>query len=271
MKSIIEDTTILVQGPLSIVSIDNIDNYKKYCKQIIFHTWKDDFQVLDRFIPADDNIKVVIEDVPERSYKHEMFYRYATLWYQVNGIFKGATNCDTKYLIRTRSDERYTTLLPLIEKFSQDVDGVVSSNIVWRHDIWKYHMGDHLFMGKTQLIKQVYEKFVQFSKHGFTFFDAITSAATNPNHLRSCEQLLYFLFFSEGAQPIPIDTKDLGNFLVSVQGKPYTSKNISTLKKLVPDFVLDTSEIKIKNKNFQELVKSFVSDGELTDTRKSGV
>ena len=266
MKDIIENTTILIQGPLSMVSIDNIENYKKYCKQIVFHTWKDELECIDLLIPVDNNIKVIIEDLPRRNYKHEMFLRYKTLWHQVNGIDRGAANCDTKYLIRTRSDERYTKLLPLIEKFSKNTDGVVSSNVVWRHEIWKYHMGDHLFMAKTELIQEVYKKFLQFSNNFMTFFDV-----KKGKNRCACEQLLFFLFLGNGAKPVPIDTRDLGNFLVSVKGKKYTNKNINKLKELITDFALDISELEEVDGDFREILLAFLSSEKPVKTKKGNM
>ena len=64
----------------------------------------------------------------------------------------------TKYIVRTRGDEFYSHLEPLINVFKADDSKFVCGNIFARnwHDI-PYHIGDHLFICRTSIALAMYD------------------------------------------------------------------------------------------------------------------
>jgi hypothetical protein len=56
---------------------------------------------------------------------------------------------DTEYAIKLRSDEYYTDLMPIVEKFLEDDEKLVSNNVFFRKT-YAFHPSDHLYIGKTK-------------------------------------------------------------------------------------------------------------------------
>ena len=169
-----EDITILIAGKLCETSIHNLELYNQYKEVIISYWSSDDTSLIDDtilqkdlfinsnydFIKLQENASVSRE---AQSYNNSVFHQMGsfcpTFYYQVANIVFGLRKVKTKYVIRTRADEIFTNLDPLIEKFELDTGKFVGANVFWKPlDVWgKYHIGDHLFMCETDKILQTYE------------------------------------------------------------------------------------------------------------------
>tara|TARA_Y100001938_G_C8088710_1_gene433694 strand:+ start:2220 stop:3023 length:804 start_codon:yes stop_codon:yes gene_type:complete len=245
-QDIIDNLTISIIGPIHQQSLDNIENYKKICKNILVFAWSDinteTIEVFRDKISDDESVTLyTYKSPPSQDVKNCMFQHYKTLLPQVKGIMIAATKCQTKYMIRTRADESFSDLSPMVKKFSNDTNTIVSSNIVWRTN-WggrKKHMGDHTFIGDTQTILDVYKEFYTSAFEGFKG-SALSEAFYNGIEHGCCEEHLHDYFMKHGKTPIPINVETLGEYLVSIEGKKYSNKTGLNSKVMeCPDMLVD--------------------------------
>jgi hypothetical protein len=173
-----EDLTILIAGPLNKISLDNLDYYKSIGKVVISYWENDSSDILTDYNL--DDVLCVRRPLPRNQ---DVIYAqgYGTFAYQVCGIYNGLSVTNTKYVIRTRSDEMFGNLQPLIEKFEQDTNKVVCGNIFFKRWItYGFHHGDHLFVGRTNHLIEAYKKVVDGSLINIpprTIAEAITAFA----------------------------------------------------------------------------------------------
>lgn len=153
------DISVLIQGPLNDTSLECVKYYSIIGPVVICYWNTDDISILNKYNLTD--CILVRYPIP-----HPPFvYKAETFTYQLSSIAYGLKNVDTPYVIRTRSDERYENLQPLIEKFNEDKSKIVCGNMFFRK--WtsaKHHIGDHLFIGKTDILLEAYENLRQFPK-----------------------------------------------------------------------------------------------------------
>jgi hypothetical protein len=182
-----EDLTILIQGPLNETSLSNIDEYLKFGK-VVISCWNkerpsygnpidpvtgDNFEgeytrldapSIDN-IPKNENIKVVCQDMPSREqwdsrwiphgFVHGPLKNNTFPWAWMTTI-NGLKNIDTTYVIKTRSDEKFVNLQPMIN-LHLETDKMIWGNI-WAKT-WSsgpHHIGDHIFMDKTERLLKTY-------------------------------------------------------------------------------------------------------------------
>lgn len=65
-------------------------------------------------------------------YKPFIGKKSSTAPYQIVTISGGVKCCNTPYILKTRSDEHFTNLTPLIYKFLEDIEKIVYMNIFAR-------------------------------------------------------------------------------------------------------------------------------------------
>jgi hypothetical protein len=157
---------ILVQGPLNDTSLKRITEYQTYGHVVISYWNKADeklsnancFKKLREF----DNVTLVDGDEPNNKTQKPIDKTcqapHTTFFKAITSQYNGLKACTQPYVIKMRSDENYT-LRPLIKRFEQDTSKIVFGNIFYKHNA--YHIGDHLFVGSTQVllqaIKQIYD------------------------------------------------------------------------------------------------------------------
>lgn len=145
-----KDYTIVIQGLLDQYSIDGISNYEKY-GDILISTW--DYTDTSK-VP--EHIKCVKENQPNRDNAIGVF---TNVYYAISGMQNALENVKTKYVVRTRGDEVYFNLDPLIKKFEEDDNKFVCGNIFARSwDDHPFHIGDHLYVAKTDILKRGIDK-----------------------------------------------------------------------------------------------------------------
>jgi hypothetical protein len=142
--------TLLIQGRILQSTYDFYKkNYKDY--PIIVSTW-DDCNV--NF----ENENFIIKS----KYPNELGNANRNLQFYSTKI--GLENVKTKYVIKLRGDEEYSNLEYAMELLLNNDDKILVSPIFFRKwkDI-KYHISDHLLLGKTEnllmMYKTVYDKF----------------------------------------------------------------------------------------------------------------
>lgn len=146
------DISVLIQGPLSETSLDNLEYYKSI-GPVVISTWQEyDCSLLDKYNL--DGCEVVLRPVP----RNKSYFREDTFDYQINSIYNGLVEIKTPYVIRTRSDEYWGNLAPLIDKFNNsECVKIVCGNIFFkRWGVFHYHVGDHLFIGNTNILTPAY-------------------------------------------------------------------------------------------------------------------
>jgi hypothetical protein len=151
-----KDYTLIIQGPLNRISLSNLDSYKQFAESIIICYWEGN----DESILKDYNLEkcvLVKKPLPERNI-FSWCTNHDTFVYQVNSVYYALCEVNTKYVIRTRSDEKYN-LQALVDKFYQDDNKIVCGNVFFKQ--WgfiNYHMGDHLFVGQTSFLRDAYKR-----------------------------------------------------------------------------------------------------------------
>lgn len=158
-----DDLSILIQGPINEISLGAIDDYYKFTKNIIISTWNlndDDISKIKQRFNYVDNLKVTSHTQPDyiKLINDNKLFGVAsgTTWYwQILGIYNGLNSCDTKYIIRTRSDEYFKNLQPLIDRFFNNGKRFTCGNI-WFKPKWfmPLHIGDHLYISNTDILKK---------------------------------------------------------------------------------------------------------------------
>ena len=158
-----EDITILIQGPLNDTSLSNISEYLKF-GNVLISTWMEEetpLPKLDIPIGKEKNVKLVSQKLPP---KNEWDARWqgakqdSTFPWAWQSTMAGLQTIETKYTIKTRSDEKFVNLQPMID-LHKKTDKLIWGNIwakIW--DKQPHHIGDHIFMDKTERLLDTYRK-----------------------------------------------------------------------------------------------------------------
>lgn len=158
-----DDLSILIQGPINEISLGAIDDYVKFTKNIIISTWnleESDILNLNNRFNNICNLKIVTHTQPDylsllREGEIVGIPKDTTFYWQILGVSLGVNICDTKYIIRTRSDEYYKNLNPLLEQVQTNGFKFTCGNIWFRKRTIKHlHIGDHLYFSETDLLKK---------------------------------------------------------------------------------------------------------------------
>ena len=161
-----DELTIVIQGPLNNTSLSNIEEYLKFGK-VVVSTWDYDNLPLVLNIPKgeESNVKFISRRATPRiewDSRWDPHARSPFPW-AWQSTLTGLENADTKYVIKTRSDEKFVNLRPMIELHEQ-TDKLVWGNIwakIW--DKQPHHIGDHIFMDKTERLLKAYHKIYESS------------------------------------------------------------------------------------------------------------
>lgn len=153
---IMTDYSVLIQGPLDPISLSNLIYYKTIGPVVISY-WEGDDESL---LPDDPDLILIKRPLPSHR-----AYRQDTFDYQIWSIYHGLCKINTFYTIRTRSDEKYGNLQPMIDLFEINKQKVVCGNIFFkRWDEFSFHPGDHLFIGDSDLLRLAYMRLIDSSE-----------------------------------------------------------------------------------------------------------
>jgi len=165
------DFTIIIRGPLHQKSLQNIPRYLKDAKVVVSH-WEDGIS-LDYYRPTisqdvkeqlnsyGDSITIVENEYSKLPAHAQIVPGLIADWkpniYQFYSTFKGLEQTTTPFFITCRSDSSYPDLLPFMERIRNNPDKIVTCDINFRPDwAYKFHPGQHVLGGKSQLLKRVF-------------------------------------------------------------------------------------------------------------------
>lgn len=161
---------ILIQGPLNSTSLSKIKDYSQYGDIVISHWNHDDIALLNTEDIKSINKVIISNNIPNVNlpvYKGYIISNYAesnkpsTFYYSLHSTYNGLKQCNNAYTIKLRSDEYICNLKPLINTFIEDTSKLVMSNVFTRIDV-DYHMGDHFFIAKTDILINAYKILLDF-------------------------------------------------------------------------------------------------------------
>ncbi len=147
---------LVIQGPLNEASINSIDAISNQFENVIVSHWNEDDSDLRKRIRS-KNTLLVSQETPNRE-KTFGVMKDSTFYYSICSTLMGIKNSKSKYTIKMRSDEFYSDFSELKEVFRQDDEKFVFGNIFakpWSHS--PYHIGDHLFVAKTEYLRKGYD------------------------------------------------------------------------------------------------------------------
>lgn len=153
--------SIIIQGPLNQRSINTIPEYLKYGEVIVSCWDDDDLSLLDKHT---QNIKIVVNyyhDIMRKAIKTNQQNPIILQNYTTHNALKQAKGY---FAIKTRSDESYPVLDPLLNMLKKNRDSkewykIVTSNIYFRHDSqFKFHPSDHLIAGNKNRMIEIFEE-----------------------------------------------------------------------------------------------------------------
>jgi len=145
-----KDISIVIQGPISEISLNNLDYYAQFA-EVIISTWADKPFGFD--VSKYDNIKILANALPKIEKQHNI----ANVYLQCLSTFNGLDLCTSKFSIKTRSDECFSNFDALITELQENK--IVTTNIFFGKDVnYKYHPSDHLIFSETLTLKDIYKK-----------------------------------------------------------------------------------------------------------------
>jgi len=136
------DVSIIIQGPLNEISLKNIPTYKKYGK-VIVSCWNGYDKKLLKYI--DDDVLLVRNDLM----KVEHYNRH-NIYYQAFTTHAGLEKSETKFSIKVRSDESYSSLDVFVKALNENPKCVITGDIYFFGEDAKFHISDHVIGGKTK-------------------------------------------------------------------------------------------------------------------------
>lgn len=142
-------TSIVIQGPLSPVSLGNLAIYKKYGETII-SGWTRDNQVLLETLPT--HVKVVLQEQPDTKNVVNML----NIYLQTCSTLGGLSEATGDYVIKLRSDEAFSTLDPIMEAIEKFPDRVICTNIYFSQ-VFPLHISDHIIVAKRETMIKAFE------------------------------------------------------------------------------------------------------------------
>lgn len=148
--------SLLIQGPCldkgKLDFLDAIEYYKTLFPNIVLSTYTEHLEqnpeLLD--ICSEHGIKVVLQtiDIGDVINTHGIYYQTYSTNYGLKSIF-------TRYVIKHRTDERYSNLELLIDKFLQDDSKYVTGGSMFGTKSWfEYCAADHLVICRTDNLSE---------------------------------------------------------------------------------------------------------------------
>ena len=145
----IQDLTIIIQGRHEVEQMKLwISNYSNW--NVILSVWND-FD-MDSEIPS--NWKLIKSEYPER------FADWCqNVDLQIVSTLNGLREVNTKYTIKVRADEYYSSLEKVYDRIKLVHPKVVCSSIFFRPlYLYPFHISDHIIASTTEHLKTMFEK-----------------------------------------------------------------------------------------------------------------
>lgn len=209
--------TTIIQGPLEMLSVGQIENtYLKY-GPVVVSTWIDytrsrtsqtqkknyteAYNTIQQLkAKYRDKIKFISKPFPEEVVKNHPNnnLRSSTFYFYIQGMVNALENVETKYAIRTRSDERFADLDLFVHKLREYPNKMIMGNIFVRPmRLAQLHIGDHIFASKTKTMFDAYNDLLQIydQKKEETWYSDIS----NRDNVFSSPEQVYALAWLKGS------------------------------------------------------------------------
>lgn len=142
----ISDLTIILQGRCENETIKLwIENYSEW--NVIISTW------IDNDIPFSlpKNWKLIKSDYPKR------YGNFQNVDYQITSTLNGLSEVKTKYVLKARLDEYWSSIDIVYNKMKSDENKVLCSSIFFRPlGLYAYHISDHILCSTTDNLKTMF-------------------------------------------------------------------------------------------------------------------
>jgi hypothetical protein len=140
--------TIVIQGKIEKECYNfYVKNYKEF--PVIISTWEGTISSLKiENIPK--NFTIIENEIPEEK-------GYQNFFLQLESTIAGLNKVNTEFVIKMRGDEYYSNIPHLLEKVKEFPELIHTSPVFFR--AWKYyklHISDHLIVGKTEYLKNMF-------------------------------------------------------------------------------------------------------------------
>lgn len=139
---------ILIQGPLNQISLNNVENYKKF-GNVYVSFWSDLIKPRWNSIKEAEKelerLGVTSAHTPSPDTAHTTGVdKKSTFYLALNSMLLGLQQIEEEFVIKVRSDEFYEDLEPFVSELKLNPNKIVCGNIFVRRDI-PLHFGDHIF------------------------------------------------------------------------------------------------------------------------------
>jgi hypothetical protein len=183
------DISLVIQGP----SIDEgkldfvaaLPYYKTLFSEIILSTYTEhlisNWKLLK--VCEENDIKIVHQTIGIDKFCLDRLINHS-IYYQTYTSLTGFKESTKKYTIKHRVDERYSNLHLLIDKFLSNDKKLVSGGTLFAPKVWNlYHVGDHLFIAKTEKLIKSFEMTMEYL-HSENFIEEGPEHTYTKNFLR---------------------------------------------------------------------------------------
>ena len=144
----IQDLTLLIQGKIQEEQLKLwIKNYSDW--NVVISTWND-FNIE---VNLPNNWKLIKSDYPEK------YVDMQNIHLQIASTLNGISNINTKYVMKVRGDEFFSSLENLYHKMKQIHPKVLVSSIFFRPlGLYPFHISDHIICTTTDNLKIMFER-----------------------------------------------------------------------------------------------------------------
>jgi hypothetical protein len=142
--------TIVIQGKIEKECYDfYVENYKEF--PVIISTWEGTISSLKiENIPK--NFTIIENEIPEEK-------GYQNFFLQLESTIAGLNKVNTEFVIKMRGDEYYSNIPYLLEKVKEFPELIHTCPVFFRRwNYYKLHISDHLIVGKTDYLKNMFTK-----------------------------------------------------------------------------------------------------------------
>jgi hypothetical protein len=151
-----DDVSIIIQGPISEITLFALSNYSKYAEVILSFSFSStETNLFKNFFGSKFKIVTYKESEILQAKKNLNNGNEAYQFYSTK-IAAEASN--KKFCIKTRSDEYYENIDYFINYLKNNENLVVTNNVFFRRfEYWRFHPSDHIFASKTELMKNAFK------------------------------------------------------------------------------------------------------------------
>ncbi len=159
MSSLLNDISVVVQGPIDSETYQCVDTYKQF-KEIIFSTWNNEnIELITPYIT--NNNKIILNQYP---FNIKEYLNYGSCYYIAQTLLAGAYEAEGRYILKVRSDELYPNLNAMIDSLTIHPNKIHTTN----NGFWKnidFAMSSHIFIEQKKHIIKACELIIDYAKN----------------------------------------------------------------------------------------------------------